>query len=73
MTDPAGTGSNVLAVLRDVARRVPDRPALVMGEGRTISFSRLWERIDRASVGLRQREINPGDRAIVMIPMSIDL
>jgi acyl-CoA synthetase (AMP-forming)/AMP-acid ligase II len=73
VTDPAGTGSNVLAVLRDVARRVPDRPALVMGGGRTISFARLWERIDRASVGLRQREINPGDRAIVMIPMSIDL
>jgi acyl-CoA synthetase (AMP-forming)/AMP-acid ligase II len=68
------TGANVLAVLRDVARRVPRRPALVMGEGdRAISFARLWDRIDRASAGLRQRGMGPGDRAIVMIPMSIDL
>lgn len=73
MIDPGGTGANVLAVLRDVAGRVPGRPALVMGEGRAISFARLWERIDRASAGLRQRGIQPGDRAIVMIPMSIDL
>lgn len=82
-------GSNVLAILREVARRVPDRPALVMGEGKDgndsrdgrdgrdrrdqISFARLWDRIDRASVGLRRRGMQPGDRAIVLIPMSIDL
>ncbi|HEX2223193.1 MAG TPA: AMP-binding protein [Thermoanaerobaculia bacterium] len=65
-------GANVLAILRDVARRVPDRPALVMEYGQ-ISFAALWERIDRASVGLRRRGMNPGDRAIVLIPMSIDL
>jgi acyl-CoA synthetase (AMP-forming)/AMP-acid ligase II len=73
VSDPAGTGANVLAVLRDVAGRVPGRPALVMGKGRRISFARLWDRIGRASAGLRQRGIQPGDRAIVMIPMSIDL
>ena len=80
-------GSNVLAILREVARRVPDRPALVMGEGKDskdgkdgkdrkrdqISFAELWDRIDRASVGLRRRGMEPGDRAIVLIPMSIDL
>lgn len=63
---------NVLAVLQQVATRVPDRPALVMETG-AIPFGRLWERIDRASVGLRRMGVAPGDRAIVMIPMSIDL
>ena len=63
---------NVLAVLQQVAARVPDRPALLMESG-AISFGRLWERVDRASVGLRRMGLAPGDRAIVMIPMSIDL
>jgi acyl-CoA synthetase (AMP-forming)/AMP-acid ligase II len=68
---------NVLSILRDVASRVPDRPALVMesasGRESRISFAGLWERIDRASVGLRRLGLQPGERAIVMIPMSIDL
>jgi len=74
MKDPR---HNVLAVLRDVAARVPDRTALVLeepgrGESR-ITFAGLWERIGRAAAGLRRRGLGPGDRAIVMIPMSIDL
>jgi len=72
---------NVLSVLRGVASRVPDRTALVLekaleepgrGESR-ITFAGLWERIGRAAAGLRRRGLKPGDRAIVMIPMSIDL
>lgn len=69
MTSP---NHNVLSVLRRVAARVPDRPALVMEEG-SISFGELWRRIDRVSSGLRRLGLAPGDRAIVMIPMSIDL
>ena len=38
-----------------------------------ITFGDLWRRIDRASSGLRRLGLAPGDRAIVMIPMSIDL
>lgn len=64
--------ANVLSILADVARRTPDRPALITGAG-SISFAKLRERIDRASSGLRARGLQPGDRAIVMIPMSIDL
>lgn len=63
---------NVLTVLRRIASEVPDRPALVMGDSR-ISFGDLWERVDRASAGLRRLGLEAGDRAIVMIPMSIDL
>jgi acyl-CoA synthetase (AMP-forming)/AMP-acid ligase II len=68
---------SVLAVLRDVAARVPERAALIMedagGRESRITFAGLWERVDRVSVGLRRRGLQPGDRAIVMIPMSIDL
>ncbi len=71
------SGSNVLSILREVARQAPERPALVTrgpdGLDRGITFARLWERIDSASLGLRQMGLQPGDRAIVMVPMSIDL
>jgi olefin beta-lactone synthetase len=63
---------NVLSILTDVARRHPDRPALILGK-ESITFSALRERIDRASAGLQKEGLHPGDRAIVMIPMSIDL
>ena len=64
--------NNVLSVLRDVALRVPDRPALVMESG-AITFGGLRERIGRAAAGLRRLGLRAGERAIVMIPMSIDL
>ena len=63
---------NVLSVLRDVAARFPERRALVMESG-SVTFGELWKRIDHASSGLRRLGLAPGDRAIVMIPMSIDL
>jgi acyl-CoA synthetase (AMP-forming)/AMP-acid ligase II len=66
------TDTNVLAVLRQVAARNPDRQALVV-ERDEVAFGELWERIDRASAGLRRMGLGAGDRAVVMIPMSIDL
>jgi acyl-CoA synthetase (AMP-forming)/AMP-acid ligase II len=63
---------NVLSVLREIALRVPDRPALIMESG-AISFGALRDRIGRAAAGLRRLGLGAGDRAIVMIPMSIDL
>jgi acyl-CoA synthetase (AMP-forming)/AMP-acid ligase II len=69
MTSPA---NNVLDVLRQVALRVPDRPALIMKSG-AITFGDLWDRVGRAAAGLQRLRLEPGERAIVMIPMSIDL
>jgi olefin beta-lactone synthetase len=63
---------NVLSVLHEVALRVPERPALGMESG-VISFGALWDRIGRAAAGLRRLGLGAGERAIVMIPMSIDL
>lgn len=69
---PVSPGHNVLSVLRRVATRVPERRALVMESG-AITFGELWNRVDRASAGLLRLGLAPGDRVIVMIPMSIDL
>ena len=63
---------NVLSVLRRAASRFPERPALVMEKG-SVTFGELWSRIGRAAAGLRRLGLAPGDRAVVMIPMSIDL
>jgi acyl-CoA synthetase (AMP-forming)/AMP-acid ligase II len=64
--------NNVLDVLRQVALRVPDRPALIMESG-AITFGDLWDRVGRAAGGLRRVGLGAGEQAIVMIPMSIDL
>ena len=67
--------NNVVGYLKTAAHRVPDRPALVLGGKRptTVSFGALWDRADRISVGLRANGLAAGDRAICMIPMSVDL
>ena len=70
--DSQMSSHNVLSVLHEVARRVPDRPALILESG-SITFGGLRDRIGRAAAGLRRLGLGPGDRAIVMIPMSIDL
>src|SRR5262245_61227709 len=72
MSFPMQPDHNVLSVLRRVAERFPDRPALVMASG-SVTFGELWHRIGRASAGLRRLGLAPGDRTVVMIPMSIDL
>lgn len=68
---------NVLSVLREVAARVPDRTALIApapdGGTRRCTFAELRGRIDRAAAGLRRLGLQPEERVIVMIPMSIDL
>jgi len=69
--------TNVVSFLRSAAERVGARPALILendaGQDESISFAQLWDRVDRVSAGLRREGLAPGERAIVMIPMSIDL
>lgn len=65
--------NNVISFLQRAARRVPDRLALIIGKEDRASFADLWERVDRISAGLGSAGISPGDRVIVMIPMSLEL
>jgi acyl-CoA synthetase (AMP-forming)/AMP-acid ligase II len=64
---------NVVSLLRETASRVPSRAALVMPDGRALSFGELWDRVCRVSAGLRHAGSKPGERMVVMIPMSVDL
>jgi acyl-CoA synthetase (AMP-forming)/AMP-acid ligase II len=67
--------ANVVALLARAAAATPHRPALVLDAPRaeSVSFAALWERVCRISTGLRQRGLEPGDRVIVMVPMSVEL
>lgn len=49
-----------------------ERPAFIE-RGEEVSFARLWDRIARLSAGLSSIGFEPGDRAIVLVPMSVDL
>lgn len=66
--------ANVVRFLADAAVRHADRPALIMdAAGARVSFGELWDRVDRLSAAWRDLGLKPGDRAICMIPMSLDL
>ena len=53
---------NILTVLREVAARVPDRPALIApaadGGARRCTFAELRDRIDRAAAACQLRRLD---------------
>jgi len=70
---------NVVGFMGRAAERVPQRPALVFGGGdagtprRQWTFAELWRRAGHIAAGLAAAGLAPGERAIVMIPMSREL
>lgn len=70
------TQQNVANLLRAVAENSPNKAALVFrrdGNEQSITFGELWQATGLFGAGLRSAGFQPGDRAIIMIPMSIDL
>jgi len=70
------TNPNVVAAFRETVARVPSKTALVIDHGgsvETSTFSELWDRVDRVSAGLVRCGFGPGERAIIMVPLSVDL
>ena len=63
---------NVTDLLRAAAARNPRRNALLHG-GKSVTFAELALRVDGVAGGLRADGLAPGDRMLVMIPMSIEL
>ncbi|MDF7799917.1 AMP-binding protein [Pontiellaceae bacterium B1224] len=63
---------NITALLDEVAVRFPDRPALVFGNA-TLSFKELLKRTNQCAQLLRKNGLNPGERVIIMVPMSPEL
>lgn len=68
--------ANVVDYFADAVRRHPDKPALVQPADvldETWTFDELDMRVDWLVAGLREIGFEPGDRAIVMVPMSLPL
>ena len=57
--------------LREVAREVGDKPALVMGN-RSVTFREVDQLSDRLAVALAKRGIRPGDRVTIFMPNCIE-
>jgi acyl-CoA synthetase (AMP-forming)/AMP-acid ligase II len=57
---------NLAALLFDVARRLPDRPAVSDGS-QAWSYRKLAERAARVAGGLRARGLLPGDRVLLCL------
>ena len=64
---------NIVGYLKAAASAQPDRLALVQPDGISVTFAELWENVCRMSAGLKSADLQPGQRMVVMIPMSIDL
>src|SRR2546423_5106805 len=57
--------------LREVAREVGDKPALVMGD-RTVTFREVDQLSDQLAVALAKRGVQPGDRVTIFMPNCIE-
>ena len=60
---------NAASLFHDAARRVPERVAFFEGDA-SVTFAEMRSRIDRQAKRLALR---PGERAILLLPMSIEL
>src|SRR5256714_10917586 len=57
--------------LREVAREVGDKPALVMGD-RSVTFRQIDEQSDRLAASLAKRGVQPGDRVTIFMTNSVE-
>ena len=57
--------------LREVAREVGDKPALLMGD-RSVTFREIDQLSDQLAAALAKRGVRPGDRVTIFMPNSIE-
>src|SRR5258706_14722584 len=57
--------------LREVARDVGDKPALLMAD-RSVTFREIDELSDRLAAALSKRGVHPGDRVTIFMPNSVE-
>jgi long-chain acyl-CoA synthetase len=57
--------------LREVAREVGDKPALLIGD-RSVSFREIDRRSDQLAAALAKRGIRAGDRVTIFMPNSVE-
>jgi acyl-CoA synthetase (AMP-forming)/AMP-acid ligase II len=64
---------NVATHLQRLARERGDQPAIVQPDGRQITFAQAEERTSALAGGLAALGLVPGDRVLLLVPMSIEL
>src|SRR5207247_3692422 len=57
--------------LREVAREVGDKPALLMGD-RSVTFREIDQLSDRLAAALAKRGVRPGDRVTICMPNCVE-
>lgn len=62
----------LLAGMVTAALEGPDRPALVLADGDSLSFGALLDRVTRAAAGLGSHGIGPGMRTVLLAPPGPD-
>src|SRR5713101_3509966 len=57
--------------LREVAREIGEKPALLMGD-RRVTFREIDRLSDRLAAALAKRGVRPGDRVTIFMPNSVE-
>src|SRR5216110_663823 len=57
--------------LREVAREIGDKPALLMGD-RSVTFREIDRLSDQLAAALAKRGVRPGDRVTIFMPYSVE-
>jgi acyl-coenzyme A synthetase/AMP-(fatty) acid ligase len=65
--------NNVVGLFMDAASRAPTVPALVSAHEGSITFAELRARVEDCASGMSRAGLRKGERAVFMMPMSIDL
>ncbi|MEM8795404.1 MAG: AMP-binding protein [Pseudomonadota bacterium] len=63
----------LVQVFEAVTKAEGDRPAIIDGKGRTVSFNGLQTLSEGYAAGFRARGIGKGDRVLIAMPVGIDL
>lgn len=63
--------SSVPARVADIARRHPERVAIV-GDDRRIRYAEFWDEAQRFAQALRARGLRPGERVAILLPNRIE-
>ncbi len=63
--------SSVPARVADIARRHPERVAIV-GDDRRIRYAEFWDEAQRFAQALRVRGLRPGERVAILLPNRIE-
>ena len=73
LTKPTNISENIVSLFFEQARQHPERIALIDKDDQQVSFGDLAREVRETAAYFRVRGIQPGDRVLIFVPMSLDL